>query len=90
MCSRTTNGPIKREENSPRTKKEKIDQSEARGHQVTSAVAGGDDDALPKTRWARSGLQLGSGWLDMADQVRYIMYSDTKLDCSRPEFGWCS
>lgn len=27
---------------------------------------------------------------DSADQVRYITYSDTIEDCSKPERGWCS
>ena len=37
-----------------------------------------------------SGLQVLSGWLDMADQVRYRMYRETKEAWSNPELGWFS
>lgn len=30
------------------------------------------------------------GLLLIADQVRYIVYSEMREDCSRPELGWAS
>ena len=45
---------------------------------------------LPNIQLVRSGLQFLSGWLDIADHVRYKMYSETKEACRRPELGWCS
>ena len=35
-------------------------------------------ELLLKTRCAKSALQSLSGWLVMADQVKYMMYRDTK------------
>ena len=38
----------------------------------------------------RSGLQFLSGWFDIADQVKYIIYKETNDAWSNPEFGWFS
>jgi hypothetical protein len=39
---------------------------------------------------SQSGLQFLSGLLDMADQVRYIVYRLMMADCRSPELGFTS